>query len=257
MRKALPLLAVLALTGCSGNAAPVETPTLSASATEASPTASTVGTVSGVAELQESYVAAGGTCSGDLEDLNKVRAAVASGSCPDSGTVLSTYVTHDDAAASAELTSTVSDRIGSTLILGDNWVINPGGDDKTRADELADTMGGQVIRREPTPVDSLDDAFTLEQAAQAYGTVDGARCDSPTEESDGAVLVCEDGAIIVDADDITETKDERRAAADELAEGIKAPGTPIVGRRHVVVVPISMDAATVARAIDATPPTGT
>lgn len=252
-RRPALVLAVLLLTACSTSAPSAPTPAASSSTPSAAPT---LGAVSGVDDLQAAYVDAGGTCTGTLEDRNVVKIAVASGACPGSGSVLSTYVTHDAAAESVEITTSIG-RTEKTLILGENWVINPSGGDKVKADALAAALGGQVIRKEATPVTSLDDAMTLEQAAEAYSHVDGARCTAPVPEQDGSMLRCEDTAVVFDLGGVqAETPAQRKAAADEIQAGITVPGDVIVGRRHMLLVPESMDAGAVARQLDAAAPAG-
>lgn len=102
---------------------------------------------------------------------------------------------------------------------------------------------------------SLDEAFTLEQAAEAYDQADGTSCADPVDVgSDASVLECADLTLIVEADQPMSSEALRQATADALElDG----ATPIVGRRHIVAIySDDIDIDTVARQIDgATPST--
>lgn len=137
MKRIIPALAVLALTGCGASAEPAET-------TEN--TSARLGTATSVDDVQSSYIRAGGTCTGELEDRGVVTVAASSGHCPSSGTVLTAYIDYEDAKDAADGLLSMGDKIPVTLILGENWMVNPAGDDKARADDIAKLMGGQVIR---------------------------------------------------------------------------------------------------------------
>ena len=213
-----------------------------------------LGTVASVAELQEAFVDAGGDCEGPLEDINRVTAAMGSGVCPDSGTVLALYLDAESAKASVATTMRALDRIGSTMILGDNWSINPAASDREGTAEIAENLGAQMLESEATPVRSLDEAFTLEQAAQAYDEADGTDCANPHDVSgDGSVMECGDLTLIVRADSTLETEALRQMTADAL--DLKQGGVPIVGRRHIVAVyDKGVDIERVARQIDGVTP---
>lgn len=259
--RTIPALAgILLLAACTGGtteAAPE--PSTVAEATTQEPTApESVGTVSGTANLQAAYVAAGGDCDGELTDVNRVAAAVASGVCPGSGTVLSTYISKAEAEESLDLTMQIASRIDMAMILGDNWIVNPAGGDADKIDAIAEELGGQVIRSEATPVRSLDDAVSLDHAAEAYSEVDGAECSSPTSAGEeGDALVCEDGTVILEATEVMESEVVRQGVADALAGELASEGTegtPVVGKRHIIVVRGDVDASTVASQVDGQAP---
>lgn len=198
-------------------------------------------------------MAAGGDCDGGLEDINNVVTALGSGVCPGSGTVLTLYAGHDAAEDAVTTLMQAMGRIGSTMILGENWAINPSGTDLDRADEIALTLGGQLLKTEATPVRSLDDAFTLEQAAEAYDQAEGTSCESPVDVGrDASVLECADLTLIVEADSPMTSEAARQATADALElDG----ATPIVGRRHIIAIySDSIDIEAVARDIDGATP---
>lgn len=141
-------LALILLAGCGGaseSPAPASTGNGGDVATESGPP--TLGVVESVDDVQAAYSAAGGDCSGQLEDRNRVVSALSSGVCPGSGSVLSAYMDHDDAKDAVDQLLGLSDRIGFEVILGDNWVVNPSGGDKAVVSDLAEAMGGQVLSK--------------------------------------------------------------------------------------------------------------
>lgn len=145
----LPLTLVL-LTGCGGasesqNPASTGNGEVGDVATEATPP--TLGVVESVDDVQVAYSEAGGDCSGPLENRNNVVTALSSGVCPGSGSVLTAYIDHDDAKDAVDQMFSLSDRIGFEVIIGDNWVVNPSGDDTEIISDLAETMGGQVLSK--------------------------------------------------------------------------------------------------------------
>ena len=111
-----------------------------------------------------------------------------------------------------------------------------------------------MLESEATHVRSLDEAFTLEQAAQAYDEADGTDCANPHDVSgDGSVMECGDLTLIVRADSTLETEALRQMTADAL--DLKQGGVPIVGRRHIVAVyDKGVDIERVARQIDGVTP---
>lgn len=249
-------LSVLVVSGCSS----IDGPTTATPAGDRPVEAETVsekdeplGTVARIGELQDALVAAGGNCDGELEDINNVVTALGSGVCPGSGTVLTIYVGHDAAEGAVTTTMEMMDRIGSTMILGENWAINPSGSDLDQADELTARLGGQLLQVEATPVRSLDDAFTVEQAAEAYDQADGTSCSNPVDVgTDTPVLECADLTLIVEADRPMTSEASRQATADALElDG----ATPIVGRHHIIAIySDSIDINAVAREIDGVTP---
>lgn len=251
-RGAVALLLALTFSACSPTSEPDPEQTVAEEAA-APVTPEALGTVSSVADLQTAFVAAGGTCEGDLEDINNVGNALGSGVCPDSGTVLTIYVDHDSAKDAVSTLMKLVDRLGSTMILGENWAINPSGADKENAQDIADQLGGQLLQTEATPVRSLDDAFTLEQAAEAYAQADGTSCEDPVDIGDTVpILECSDLTLIAEADTVSETGAQRQQMADSLdLDG----AIPVVGRRHIVAIYSSdIDPDSVAAQIDGTTP---
>lgn len=253
---AFAVLTALAISACSSEVSSIDAPTIeqSEAGDAAAPeTQQALGSVSSVQDLQEAFLAAGGDCDGDLEDINNVKSALGSGVCSGSGTVLTIYVGHDAAEGAVTTLMGMMDRIGSTMILGENWAINPAGNDLDHADEIATALGGQLLTTEATPVRSLDEAFTLEQAAEAYDQADGTSCADPVDVgSDVSVLECADLTLIVEADQPMSSEALRQATADALElDG----ATPIVGRRHIVAIySDDIDIDTVARQIDGVTP---
>jgi len=253
---ALAALAILTVSACGSEvSSPDSASTAQSEAGDpaAQETQQPLGSVASVKDLQKAFVAAGGDCDGDLEDINNVVTALGSGVCPGSGTVLTIYVGHDAAESAVTTTMEMMDRIGSTMILGENWAINPSGEDLDQAERIATSLGGQLLATEATPVRSLDDAFTLEQAAEVYEQADGTSCANPIDVGrDSPVLECADLTLIVEADRPMTSEAARQATADALElDG----ATPIVGRRHIIAIySDSIDIESVARDIDGVTP---
>lgn len=136
MKKSTVLIAgVLTLAACSGPAS---------SAATSSTAPPTLGTVSSVDDLKSAYVEAGGTCDGVLDHRGIVKAAADSAWCPGGSPVLSIYLDHDDAKASADGLISVGRTVGVTVIVGDNWLVNVGSVDAERAEDIASRLGGQL-----------------------------------------------------------------------------------------------------------------
>lgn len=237
-------------TGCSAQTPAADTSSIEEATDTAMP--EPLGAVSSVTELQGAFITAGGDCEGELEDINRVTAALGSGVCTSSGTVLTIYIDHDAAKNATESTMALLDRIGSTMILGENWAINPSGADRADAARLTTELGGQLLEAEATPVRSLEEAFTIDQAAQAYDEADGTTCSSPVDMGDNQpVLECADLTLIVKTNSYLDTESERQEVAKEL--DLDYGGVPIVGPRHIVVVYDSaIDVDAVARQIAGT-----
>lgn len=141
MNRRHALVATVALlTGCS-TPEPVPSPTA----------APTLGHVASVDDLQAAYVDAGGTCSGELENRGVVKAAADSAWCPGGSIVLSTYLDHEDAKASAQGLLDIGGRVGVTVIVGENWLVNAGGEEQSKVQGIADRLGGEVTTVEASP----------------------------------------------------------------------------------------------------------
>lgn len=141
MKRALSLvLAILALTACSGGTTTSPSATAPASTNAPSP----VGKLSSVDDLQAAYVRAGGTCGDPLDHRGIMTAAADSAWCGGGGGVLSIYIDHDDMKAAADRLIGFQE-LDRTLIMGDNWMINVVDEDRPTAAAIAKRMGGQLL----------------------------------------------------------------------------------------------------------------
>lgn len=136
---ALTLTAALA--GCMAVGAPTATMTPNTSAT--------LGKVSTIAQLVKAYTDAGGVCNWKQTDV--VKGAVASGTCS-SAAVLSIY--NSGADRDKVVKNVQSLPIESTLLVGENWIINA-----TDAPGMASKLGGTAITGLPTADSSAPETF--------------------------------------------------------------------------------------------------
>lgn len=130
------------------------TPAQSSPKSTPTPTASTLGKVTTIDQLVKAYVAAGGVCNWKQDDV--VRGSVASGTCSKAAT-LSIYT------GSADRDKVVSNMrtlpIESTLLVGENWIINA-----ADAPGMKDKLGGEAITGMPESSGSFCGEFRAGEA---------------------------------------------------------------------------------------------
>jgi len=174
--------AALLLAGCSGaasssdaaSAAPAATsasantqsqpPPTSAAPTTASPSAASAREFASVTALRDAYVAAGGVCTGWVQD-NEVDAAAESGNC-DTG-VLMTFLSPSSAQEQATTLKQLHEDSGipGQFAVGGNWILNT--DDSAA---VATAMGGTVVTTATATASDAPSA-TDEPAAAAESSV--------------------------------------------------------------------------------------
>lgn len=144
---AVVLLAVGAmLVACSpAQTSPTPTPTQTMAA---------LGKVTTIDQLVKAYVAAGGVCNWKQDDV--VRGAVASGTCSKAAT-LSIYTSSADRDKVVSNMRTLP--IESTLLVGENWIINA-----ADAPGMKDKLGGEAITGMPESSGSFCGEFRAGEA---------------------------------------------------------------------------------------------
>jgi len=97
-----------------------------------------LGKVSTIEEVRDAFIAAGGVCNWNQNDV--VLDATASGTCSDQTVIMLFADPADKTAVVARLGSLISTDLH--LLVGENWIIN-----SKEAVELADKIGGKVVAR--------------------------------------------------------------------------------------------------------------
>lgn len=129
-------------------------PAQSSAKSTPAPTASTLGKVTTIDQLVKAYVAAGGVCNWKQDDV--VRGAVASGTCSKAAT-LSIYTSSADRDKVVSNMRTLP--IESTLLVGENWIINA-----ADAPGMKDKLGGEAITGMPESSGSFCGEFRAGEA---------------------------------------------------------------------------------------------